>query len=82
MKISDWNRSLLYAKQIVRELDAEGIDTNYTVYTQSGDRGIYLNVLDIDGNVYDQYASGIHSAFIDMQAALYKTKKRILKKNK
>lgn len=80
MKLRDWNLSLSFARQVAEGLTEMGIpckSADYAMY--DGKKGIYLNVLDDNGNIYRQFASGIQECFDYMKESLLVQRQRIIK---
>lgn len=79
MTLREWNKAVQYAEQQAEELTKEGISCKAIPYTVDGEDGIWLTILDRNGRVYEQYASGIWSNGKELIAAIGFQAKRIRK---
>lgn len=80
MKLKDWNDSFNYGLSICEELKKEGYDVVLSPYKMYDNRkGLALQVLDADKNVFKEYMSGIVETFDEMKEALRINADRIRK---
>lgn len=83
MTVNDWNKCLTIAQDIIDDLESKNIPCTKSTYSiYNGKKGIYLNILDENGDVYQTFASGTHETFIEMQCALIQQKHRITQYHK
>lgn len=67
-------------KKLCRKLQSEGYNVKPSTYSMyDGKKGIYLQVLDAEGDIFCQYASGIHATLSGMIDALTRSANRIRK---
>ena len=83
MNINDWNKSILLAKKIQRNLIKQGIIcTNTTKTTKDNTKSICFHVLNTKKNIYNQYDSDVQETFEKMEIALKNLETYILKNHK
>lgn len=80
LKLSDWNESCRYAKEVCDKLNSKGCNVKIKPYTMyDGRKGIYFITLDNMNEPFNLYATGIHTNINDMKKAIDDMALRITK---
>ena len=68
MGYSDWMKSIMYVeRRCKQESKRTGRDIRYKEYTMyDGRKGVYIQLI-CNGNVFNEWASGIHSNYMDFK---------------
>jgi len=68
MSYSDWMKSIMYVeRRCKQESERTGRDIRYKEYTMyNGRKGVYIQLI-CNGSVFNEWASGIHSNYMDFK---------------
>lgn len=79
MKLKEWNEVLDYAVDVCRELEENGYNIKAEqYYMYDGRKGVFLIVLDRDGEEFRRYASGTHDTVETYKQYIDMNKRRII----
>lgn len=80
IKLIEWNNSINYANKVCELFSHEyGVDVRPYIYTTYDNcKGIALHVIDVSGETFDQYYSGIQDNGKDLCNAIDKQISKIL----
>lgn len=71
LKLKEWNEANNYGVEVCEEMKKKGYNIKIKEYSNyKGDKGLYLQVLDSNNNLYTQYATGIHYDLQSMKNAI------------
>lgn len=80
LKLKEWNEVYAYGIGLCNNLKKQGHDVRLVSYTMyDGRKGVFLQLFGSNGELYSQYASGIHNNVLDFKRALDNGIKNIIK---
>jgi len=78
LKILEWNNVVKYGNKVCNELKECGYDARLKPYTMyDGRKGLYIQLFDGFGRLYEQYASGTCESVEAFKEALELNARRI-----